>query len=74
MTDRFDAAGTQPGLTGTSKEPKTVNLKCRSPRKCDSIEATEVPLEGAAHHGQHIYRCVKCGHTWGANLGGHLDI
>jgi DNA-directed RNA polymerase subunit M/transcription elongation factor TFIIS len=73
MSGRFDAEGTQPGLIGAAPVEKVINLKCRSPRSCDSMEATEVKIGGAEHHGQRLYRCVKCGHTWGVSVGGHFD-
>lgn len=38
------------------------------------MEATEIKLGGAEHHGQRLYRCIKCGHTWGVSVGGHFDI
>lgn len=73
MSDRFDAGGVSPGLAATPPKKTTVNLKCRS-GKCDSLEAEEIKLETPQHHGQRLYRCAKCGHTWGLSLGGHLDI
>lgn len=74
MTDRFNAEGVQPGLTASRPTEKTINLKCRSSRGCDSLEAVEVKLEGPAHHGQRLYRCAKCGHTTSLSVGGHIDI
>lgn len=73
MADRFDAGGVNPGLIPTAPKKMTSNLKCRS-GNCDSLEAEEIKLEAPQHHGQRLYRCVKCGHTWGLALGGHLDI
>jgi hypothetical protein len=72
---RVDSTGVSPGLdsSGLAQE-KVINIKCRNSRGCDSIEASEVNLGGASHHGQHMYRCLKCGHTWGVSLGGHIDI
>lgn len=37
------------------------------------MEATEIKIGGAEHHGQRLYRCAKCGHTWGVSVGGHFD-
>lgn len=74
MSKRFNVDGMAPGLTPAADEPKTLNMKCRSPRACDSMEVMEVRLETPRHHGQRLYRCVKCGHTISLHLGGHFDI
>lgn len=73
MADRFDAGGVSPGLTAAPPPKKTIHLKCRS-GKCESLEAEEIKLEVPSHHGQRLYRCVKCGHSWGLALGGNLEI
>jgi len=66
-----DPKGTSPGLKpGTKPDEKTINMKCRNP-KCKSITSTEIKLP---NKNQRVYRCVKCGHTWVINVGGHLDI
>lgn len=71
----IDPAGTTPGLKSEGgAEQKTINMKCRGPKGCDSIQAVEVTLGQPAHHGQRLYRCVKCGHPMGVSLGGHIDI
>jgi len=71
MTE-VDPAGTTPGLSKRAKEePVPVQLKCRNP-KCDSITAQEVHLQNAG--GQRLYRCTKCGHSWGVNTGGSVNL
>jgi hypothetical protein len=72
--ERFDTGGTQPGLTATAPVQKTLTLKCRSPRGCNGVEATEVGLGTPEHYGQRLYRCLKCGHSWGVALGGHFEF
>ena len=57
-----------------AKEPLVLNLKCRNPRGCDSNEATEISLQTPEHQGHRLYRCLKCSHTWGVTMGGHLAI
>jgi hypothetical protein len=71
---KIDAEGTQPGLAPTTPKEKILNLKCRNPRSCDGMEATETSLNTPAHHGHRLYRCVKCGHSWGVSLGGHFEF
>lgn len=71
----FDPSGTTPGLANKeASQDKTVNMQCRNPRGCTSIEAVEVRLEAPEQHGNRLYRCVKCSHTWGISLGGHLSL
>jgi hypothetical protein len=68
----IDLKGTTPGLAVQEKLPDEVfNLKCRGP-KCDSIQATQIKITGLK--GQRTYRCIKCGHTWGLNVGGSFDF
>jgi len=58
-------------------EPKqdVVNMRCRgSNKKCTSMQAVIIKVGGVEHAGQRMYRCVKCNHTWGLQMGGHLNI
>lgn len=67
-----DPAGTAPGLSNrVGLDAKTIQLKCRNP-KCECIEAQEINIQGAT--GQRLYRCVKCGHSWGVNTGGSVSL
>lgn len=58
--------------TDDKKTEESVNIKCRSPRGCDSIEAVviRIPRQDA----QRLYKCAKCNHTWGVNLGGAVNL
>jgi DNA-directed RNA polymerase subunit M/transcription elongation factor TFIIS len=68
----IDPTGTNPQAVPQVEEPKELNVKCRRPN-CDSITAVQVQIAPAGG-GQRLYRCTKCGHMWGLNVGGHLDI
>lgn len=71
----FDPKGTTPGLASKgAAQDKTVNMKCRSTKGCESVEAVEINTESLGQHGNRLYRCVQCGHTWGISLGGHLSL
>lgn len=69
-----DPAGTAPGLASpaTGDALKTVHMKCRRP-ECDSIVALDVPHPNSLS-GRRMYQCVKCRTSWGASVGGALDI
>lgn len=73
MSNRFDTGGVRPGLTPDTPKEKVINLKCRN-EHCDSFEAMEIQLTAPSHHGQRLYRCKKCNHSWGVSLGGYLDF
>ncbi len=68
---KIDHAGTTPGLVGQVAQQKTVNMKCKN-QGCDSIEAVQVEIPGQPH--QRVYKCVKCHRSWGANVGGSIDL
>lgn len=67
----FDPTGTAPGLAPDAQTPEPVNMKCRN-EKCDSITAIVINI--AAAPGQRLYRCTKCSHSWGLNVGGSFNI
>lgn len=67
----IDPKGTQPGLAKKPDEPETHHMKCRNP-KCGCMTATEMKIGGGP--GQHVYRCTKCGHSWGVALGGYVGF
>jgi len=71
MTSKIDPAGTTPGLVGQAQEQKTVNMKCKN-GGCDSITAVEVILPVPSH--QRVYRCTKCHRSWGATVGGGVNL
>ena len=49
-----------------------VNLKCRNPRGCDSITAEIIKIPHQDR--QRLYRCTKCQHSWGINVGGSVNL
>ena len=66
----FDPAGNTPGLAPAAKaQEKIHNIKCR---RCSSITATEIKIEGSA--GQRIYRCTECGHPMTVAVGGGVQF
>jgi hypothetical protein len=69
----IDPAGTTPGIVSENQEPETISVKC--PRGgCDSQAAVEIKVAAPEYVGRRMYRCVKCGHTWGLAVGGQLNI
>ncbi len=66
-----DPAGTTPGLQPDTPPKQLVNLKCRN-TNCDSIEAEIIKIPG--QESQRLYRCTKCSHTWGINVGGSVNL
>lgn len=77
MPDRFDPAGTAPGLANkaSTNQQKILHMKCRSEMECDSVQAVEIvtgggnnPSMGKPHH--RTYQCTKCLHTWTVSTGG----
>jgi len=71
MTSKIDPAGTTPGLVGQVEEPKKLNMKCKN-AGCDSIQVVEVVLPVPSH--QRAYRCVKCHRSFGATVGGGVNL
>lgn len=72
MSSKIDHAGTTPGLVGkVADKPPTVNMKCKNP-SCDSIEVVQVHIPDQPH--QRVYKCVKCHRSWGANVGGAVNL
>lgn len=49
-----------------------ISMKCRNGRGCDSITAEIIVIPG--QEAQRLYRCVKCKHTWGLNVGGSVNL
>jgi hypothetical protein len=81
MPDRFDPAGTAPGLANKAEADKQniIHMKCRSEMQCDSIQAVEIviggannPIAGKPHY--RTYQCIKCQHTWTVNTGGYAGF
>jgi len=69
----IDHKGTAPGLIPeTPKEPVHF-MRCKE-ETCDSMEATEIRIEGQVHTGQRVYRCTKCGRPSSVQVGGYLNI
>jgi len=70
----IDQKGTSPGLTtGAKVEEKVHNMRCKNER-CDSMEAIEIKIDAPSHHGQRVYRCVKCSQPVSLNVGGSINI
>ena len=67
----IDPTGTSPQPTLKPEEEKILNMRCKRPG-CDSITAIQIKIPGS--DSQRIYRCKECMHTWGLNVGGHIDI
>jgi hypothetical protein len=66
----MNTTGTSPGLSPKSEEaPNVVSMRCKG-NGCDSTEVTEIKVEGPAHIGQRVYRCVKCGRVENIAVGG----
>lgn len=70
MTSKIDPAGTTPGLSGQAEEQKIVHIRCKN-SSCDSINAVEVNV-GQSH--SRVYKCVKCHRSWGAVVGGAVNL
>jgi hypothetical protein len=69
-----NTTGTKPGLTPQAEEKPTIfSLRCKN-TGCDSMEATEIKVEGFAHVGHRVYTCVKCGYTTSLAVGGPFVI
>jgi DNA-directed RNA polymerase subunit M/transcription elongation factor TFIIS len=66
----IDPKGTKPGVVPVQPAVETVNMKCRK-QACTSITATIVNIGAAPVR---MYRCVECGHMWGINVGGAINI
>lgn len=67
----IDPTGTTPQPPATSASLPQADIKCRR-GDCDSTSAFVMAIP--QHPNQRLYRCVKCHHTWGVNVGGHIDI
>jgi len=69
-----DPKGTTPGLSSkTTKEPEPINMKCRNENgNCDNMSAVLIQIPGQDRH--RMYRCTKCSHTWGINVGGSVNL
>ncbi len=81
MPDRFDPAGTAPGLANKAEpdRQKIIHMKCRSEMECPSVQAVEIvvgaannPTAGKPHH--RTYQCIKCHHTWTVHTGGYAGF
>lgn len=66
----IDPTGTKPGVTPEKPQEETVNMRCHR-TGCTSIRAYKVAIGGSPVR---MYRCAECGHMWGINLGGSVDI
>lgn len=73
---KTDPKGITPGLAPKAEiKPALVSMRCKNVLfECDSMEATEVKIDGAPHVGQRVYRCTKCGHTMAVVVGGGLVL
>ena len=68
----IDPTGTKPQpLPAAPPALEEVSMKCRR-EGCDSITAFKVVIPSQPQI--RMYRCVKCRHQWGINVGGHIDI
>jgi DNA-directed RNA polymerase subunit M/transcription elongation factor TFIIS len=65
-----DPTGTSPQPVPTRPPEEVVDIKCHR-QGCDSITANPQVIGSGS---QRLYRCTKCKHTWGINVGGHIDI
>lgn len=66
----IDPTGTKPGVMPEQPKVETVNMRCHR-TGCASITAFPVYIQGTAAR---MYRCAECGHMWGINLGGPVDL
>ena len=67
----INPTGTNPQPVPQEPAPEELNMKCRRDG-CDSISAVQMHIPGQPS--RRLYACTKCKHTWGLNVGGHLDI
>ncbi len=67
----IDPTGTSPHAVPEKPAEDVVNMRCRRDG-CDSITAVQFQIP--TQPGRRLYRCTKCRHSWGLNVGGHLDI
>lgn len=72
MTSKIDHTGTAPGLAQNAPERKTVNMKCKNPN-CTCIEAEEVNIQVGTGFTR-VYKCTKCHRSWGATVGGAVNL
>jgi transposase-like protein len=66
----IDPTGTKPGLVPEQPKEEAVNMKCKG-KNCPSIRAFKVHIPGT---NARMYRCAECGHMWGINIGGPVDL
>ena len=66
----IDPTGTKPGVMPETPQPETVNIRCKR-SGCISIRAIIVAINGSPVR---MYRCAECGHMWGINIGGSVDL
>lgn len=53
-------------------KPETFHMKCRNPSgRCDNMMAVAIKVPGTNNR---MYRCTKCNHTWGINVGGNVNL
>lgn len=69
----IDPAGTTPGLSPSTEEPESLNMRCKSFPQCDSMLAIEMTHAGIPA-GRRMYQCVKCKRSWGVPVGGSVDL
>lgn len=61
-----------PAPQTTPKQPEPIHMKCRNPSgRCDSMTAVATVIPGTSNR---MYRCTKCSHTWGINVGGNVNL
>ena len=70
----IDPKGVVPGLPDKAvKEPEVVHMSCRrGTSACNSMTATVIVVAGQPQ--RRMYRCTKCNHTWGLNVGGAVNL
>jgi transposase-like protein len=69
----IDQSGTAPGLTSKPEEIETLNMRCKSHPRCDSMLVIEMKHEGIAA-GYRMYQCTKCKMSWGVAVGGSVNL
>jgi DNA-directed RNA polymerase subunit M/transcription elongation factor TFIIS len=67
----IDPTGTKPGVVPAQPQQETVNMRCKR-NGCDSMRAIIVVIQGIGP--MRMYRCAECGHTWGINVGGSVNL
>lgn len=68
----IDPTGTKPGLVEQPEEAPKLNMRCKA-EGCDSIQVTELKIQGQAA-GTRLYKCCKCPKVTAITVGGSIEL